>query len=263
MSPRSSEKPPTTAVEKRATDAGSVGASGPLRGAGTDVVAALLPLSGLGGATWWLFNLPASYLLQVAGMYALMGALLLRERTAEREHRGLGAANRITLARATIVLPLAGLVFHSGVNAPAMGWWVVLWATLAFLLDHLDGRVARRTGTVSAFGARFDMELDAFLILALSVLVWEWGKVGAWVLLIGALRYLFVGAGLVRRELNGPLPESQRRKIVCVAQGVALLACLAPVVPSDAASILAGSALALLVYSFAVDVRWLLRHASA
>ena len=196
-------------------------------------------------------------------MYALMGALLLRERTAEREHRGLGAANRITLARATIVLPLAGLVFHSGVNAPAMGWWVVLWATLAFLLDHLDGRVARRTGTVSAFGARFDMELDAFLILALSVLVWEWGKVGAWVLLIGALRYLFVGAGLVRRELNGPLPESQRRKIVCVAQGVALLACLAPVVPSDAASILAGSALALLVYSFAVDVRWLLRHASA
>lgn len=263
MSPRSNEKPSTPTVEKRTTDTASVVASGPLRGAGTDVVAALLPLSGLAGATWWLFNLPASYLLQVAGMYAVMGALLLREKTAEPAHPGLGAANRITLARATIILPLAGLVFHSAVDAPAMGWWVVLWATLAFLLDNLDGRVARRTGTVSAFGARFDMELDAFLILVLSVLVWEWGKVGAWVLLIGALRYLFVGAGWVRRELNGPLPESQRRKIVCVAQGVALLVCLGPIVSLDVASIVAGGALALLVYSFVVDVRWLLRHAGA
>ena len=38
-------------------------------------------------------------------------------------------------------------------------------------LDAVDGQVARRTGTVSALGARFDMEVDAFLILVLSVYV--------------------------------------------------------------------------------------------
>ena len=39
---------------------------------------------------------------------------------------------------------------------------------MALLLDAVDGGVARRTGTVSGFGARFDMEVDAFLILVLS-----------------------------------------------------------------------------------------------
>ena len=37
------------------------------------------------------------------------------------------------------------------------------------VLDAVDGHVARRTGTATAFGARFDMEVDAFLIVVLSV----------------------------------------------------------------------------------------------
>ena len=55
-------------------------------------------------------------------------------------------------------------------------WWIISLGTVAMLLDGTDGRVARRTGTTSAFGARFDMELDAFLLLALSVLVWQSGR---------------------------------------------------------------------------------------
>ena len=42
---------------------------------------------------------------------------------------------------------------------------------VALALDGVDGRVARRTETVTAVGARFDMEVDAFLILVLSVYV--------------------------------------------------------------------------------------------
>ena len=41
--------------------------------------------------------------------------------------------------------------------------------SVALALDGVDGQVARRTGTVSALGARFDMEVDAFLVLVLSV----------------------------------------------------------------------------------------------
>ena len=36
------------------------------------------------------------------------------------------------------------------------------------ILDGVDGRVARARGEVSAFGARFDMETDALLLLCLS-----------------------------------------------------------------------------------------------
>ncbi len=80
-------------------------------------------------------------------------------------------------------------------------------------------------------------------------------------LLIGALRYLFVAAGWVWPALTAELPPSRRRQTVCVVQGVVLLLCLTPIVPSVMASVLAGGALSLLSASFAVDVRWLTRRA--
>ena len=49
----------------------------------------------------------------------------------------------------------------------------------------------------SAFGARFDMEVDALLIQVLAVLAWQWDKAGPWVLMSGLLRYVFVAAGWV------------------------------------------------------------------
>ena len=45
----------------------------------------------------------------------------------------------------------------------------MLLSSVALALDGVDGQVARRTRTVSALGARFDMEVDAFLVLVLSV----------------------------------------------------------------------------------------------
>ena len=132
-------------------------------------------------------------------------------------------------------------------------------ATVVMILDGVDGRIARRTGTQSAFGARFDMEVDAALILALSVLVWAGDRVGPWCLLIGLMRYVFVAASRLWPALGAPLPESVRRKVVCVAQGVVLLIALGPIIPSAVAIAVVAAGLAALVYSFAVDVRWLLR----
>ena len=48
---------------------------------------------------------------------------------------------------------------------------VVMLAIAVTVLDGADGWLARRSGVSSAFGARFDGEVDAFLILALSVAV--------------------------------------------------------------------------------------------
>jgi len=84
--------------------------------------------------------------------------------------------------------------------------------------------------------------------------------VGAWVTLIGALRYLFVVGGLFWSVLTGELPSSERRKIFCAVEGVALLVCLGPIVPATLAGMVAAGALAALVYSFAADVRWLASH---
>ena len=75
-----------------------------------------------------------------------------------------------------------------------------------------------------------------------------------------AARYLFVLAMRPWPWLAAPLPPSQRRKAVCVWQVGSLLVCLLPGVRGGFALFLLWAALALLVWSFALDVRWLHRQ---
>jgi phosphatidylglycerophosphate synthase len=180
--------------------------------------------------------------------------------SAYREHRtvtgaSIGPANLITGARAGLVLVMAGV----GMLAPtrAGAWTVVGVGTVAAISDLADGWVARRTGTTSPFGARFDMEVDAALILVLSAIVWRFGVTGPWVLMSGLLRYAFVAAATPLPWLARPLPPSRRRQTVCVVQIVALLVALGPVVPAGLALASAGIGLAALAWSFAVDIAWL------
>ena len=235
---------------------GARGLTARLRATGPDLLAAALALLAAAGATWWLLGLPATYLLHVGVLYVGFAALVMTGFVGAGGAAGIGAANRITLLRSTWVLAVGGLVLHDPVF-PRAAWWIIALSTAAMVLDGVDGYVARRYGAASRFGARLDMEVDAFLLLVLAVLVWQGGKVGVWVLAVGGIRYLFVAAGWVWPPLRGELPVSQRRKVVCVVQGAVLLVCLLPAVPAPAAALLAGTGLALLIYSFAADVAWL------
>ncbi|MGI9404954.1 MAG: CDP-alcohol phosphatidyltransferase family protein [Hyphomicrobiaceae bacterium] len=170
-----------------------------------------------------------------------------------------GPADRITLVRAGIAALCAGFLFH-GDTAAAMGWWLPLIAGFAFILDGADGWVARRTGTASDFGAQFDIETDAFLTLALSGLVWQLGKVGYWVLGIGALHYLLLAAYTLLPGVTGELFTSRRRKVIGAMQVVALGICLLPAIGPGAAAPVAGLALVTLVFSFGIDAVWLMQR---
>jgi phosphatidylglycerophosphate synthase len=172
-----------------------------------------------------------------------------------------GAANSVTLVRAVLVLLLLSAL-GSAVTS-ALAWVLVALAIVAVALDGVDGALARGRGEQSDFGARFDMETDALLILVLAALVWQHGKAGVWILLAGLLRYLFVAASYVWPWLGAALPPSRRRQAVCVVQIASLIGALAPLVASPASRAVALVGLALLVWSFVVDVAWLARHARA
>lgn len=159
----------------------------------------------------------------------------------------LGAANAVTLFRGVLACGVAALVVAS-FSGPAAVPEMVALATLALLLDAVDGQVARRTGTVSAFGARFDMEVDAFLILVLSAYVAT--TTGWWVLLIGAARYLFVAAKAVFPWLRGAAPPRPWCKVVAALQGVVLTVAVADVLPHRLTVAALVVALALLTESF-------------
>ena len=227
------------------------------RRAAGDLTVGLVAVLVMTAATRWLFGVSDTYVAQAIGLYFGLAVLVLRSAPDGLAGRGLGPANRVTLARSTLVLPVSALALVPADLPDEVWWWVIGVSTIAMVCDGIDGYVARRTGTCTAFGARFDMELDSFLALGLSILVWRSGKVGPWILLIGAFRYLFVVAGWLWPALTAELPSSHRRKAVCVVDGVVLLVCLGPIIPSSVASPAAAAALLLLTCSFAIDIRWL------
>ena len=205
-------------------------------------------------------RLPAGpyYVPKVLALFALAAALVLRYAPAHHPFHRLGPANGATLARAALVALLSALL-GEGESARLAGFAAAA-AGLAVVLDFVDGRLARASGMASAFGARFDMETDAALVLALAALAWQLDKAGAWVLVSGLTRYAFVAAGAAAPWLRQPLPPSARRRTVAAVQMIALAVVLAPPVVPPASALLAGVALAALLASFAIDVALLRRH---
>jgi phosphatidylglycerophosphate synthase len=168
--------------------------------------------------------------------------------------RSLGPADHVTLFRSTLTGCVFALVADT-VRAPAPGALLAGIAAVALALDGVDGQVARRTGTASPLGARFDMEVDAFLILVLSI--FAAGSAGLWVTAIGAARYAFVAASVPLPWLTAPLPPSLARKTVAALQGITLTVVAVGLLPHPVALAAAALALAALAWSFGRDIVWL------
>ena len=208
--------------------------------------------AGLGLGAWSLAGLAYA-----VGLCALLGAAARRAKA-----RTLGPADLVTLARAALVAGVTALVadgFGSGEPSVVALVVLVVLATVALALDAVDGRVARRTGTASALGARFDMEVDSFLVLVLSVHVAS--LLGPWVLAIGVMRYVFVAASWSLPWMRASLPPRYTAKLVAALQGIVLIVATAEVLPHAVAATLVGVALGVLICSFGRDVRWPLRRA--
>ena len=225
----------------------------------------LAPLwSVIGGAiglafTAWLAGLsPAGW---IAGLLYLVVSNALLTRGLRREaFVRFGPANAATAARSTLVGIVTALVatsFASPIPVP-----LLIGVTVpALALDAVDGWLARRTHTVSTLGARFDMEVDAFLIMVLSAYVSQ--ELGVWVLTIGLMRYAFVAAAWLLPWLGGTLPPRQWRKVVAAATAIALtIAATAGVAPLLDMAVTA-LALGLLIESFGRDVALAVRSPPA
>ena len=219
------------------------------------LMSAVWVLISTGGFSW---RLSAA----ACAAYAPLAAVAVAQVRRHHPYGSFGAANLVTTVRAVMTCLLAGLLADvSSVSAgqvAAFAWGLAGLAAVSIALDGVDGFLARRLGLCSDFGARYDMEVDALLILLLSLAAWSFGKAGAWVILSGGLRYAFVAAAWIWPVLGGPLPPSHRRKLVCVVQAGVLCVLLSPLIQPPLSAPLAAAALALLIYSFAVDIAWLL-----
>jgi phosphatidylglycerophosphate synthase len=214
---------------------------------------------GLLGQVVLLCALVATAGLTVAGCSVglacgLVACALLRQGLRRSGAQALGQANGVTLSRTVLVGGVAGLVVGGSTGSGSVAALVLL-SSVALVLDGVDGWVARRTRATTSVGARFDMEVDAFLILVLSVHVA--GTVGAWVLAIGAARYAFVVSGWVLPWMCATLPFRYWRKVVAAVQGIVLTLAATNVFPGPVVVLALLVAMALLAESFGRDVWWL------
>jgi phosphatidylglycerophosphate synthase len=219
-------------------------------------IATVLVLAQLARGRW---PLGALYALKATTIFGIV--VLLSFGFLHRHHpfARFGPANQLTMLRAIAVSLLAGLIGEP--RLPAIAAAAAVASVVAASLDGVDGWLARRTRIASAFGARFDMEIDALLILVLSILVWQLEKAGVWVIASGLLRYVFVAAGSVWPWLTRELPRSRRRQTICVLQIAGLAVAIAPWIGPPAAALIAAASLAALAGSFLADTVWLWQRA--
>jgi phosphatidylglycerophosphate synthase len=207
---------------------------------------------GLVMAAWFAGLSPAGW---IAGLLYLLVSNALLARGLRRDgFVRFGPANAATATRSTLVAVVTALVvtsFTSPVSVP-----LLIGVTVpALTLDAVDGWLARRTHTVSSLGARFDMEVDAFLIMVLSAYVAQ--TLGPWVLVLGLMRYGYAVAGWLLPWLRGSLPPRYWRTVVAASTAIALTIAASGAAPRWLDFTVTAIALGLLVESFARDVIWL------
>jgi phosphatidylglycerophosphate synthase len=212
---------------------------------------------GLGAGWAWLVLLaPSSPIAwqwcgRFACLFLLAAVWIWRSLPEHAPHDRWGWANRITAGRGLALL----LWLAWGWDQFAVGWESVALGTLFLLADGVDGMFARRQGTASPFGARFDLEIDALFVFIASILLLRSGQAGPWVLTTGLLRYGYLLAGYRWPALHRPLPPSRRRAVCGVTNAALLTAGFAPILPLGLVQALAALGLVLVLGSFAADSR--------
>jgi phosphatidylglycerophosphate synthase len=176
---------------------------------------------------------------------------LLARSMARRGLTTLGPADRVTLVRAWLTCGVAALTVDAYLGGRHTGWLLVLSGT-ALALDAVDGQVARRTGTVSALGARFDMEVDALLVLVLSLDVARLS--GWWVPAMGLARYAVLAASVPAPWLRACVAPRYWRKAVAATQGVVLTVAAGGLLRPEWAGVALVVAAGLLGSSFLTEV---------
>jgi phosphatidylglycerophosphate synthase len=199
---------------------------------------AALVLGALGVALY----LERTWPIAAAGV-ASLAALVTVNRSAWTPSGVFGWANAVTVLRAVVVWAVGARFQKADETLLAL---VVL---SLFALDGLDGYLARKRGTASEFGALFDMETDAYFVLTIEVVLFHRGDLGAWILLTGVLRYVYV---LVRAFVPARRPDVPRSRFGRLAfTGLALGLFFAFALPGPIGQACALAGTALVTASFA------------
>lgn len=164
-----------------------------------------------------------------------------------------GPANWITAMRFFIVSYVL-IFFHV-----LPQFIILLVLSIAVMMDVFDGYIARRTNSQSAFGALFDMEVDAFYVLAMGLYFWLTTDFGLWLLIPGCIRYVYEVVRILCVD-DGFVPSRQPLAVFLAGLNFVLLL-IALVLPGDFALMVLVVSLCVVCFSFSRSFWDLIRYA--
>lgn len=170
-----------------------------------------------------------------------------------------GTANLLSLLRGWFLGALAGFIL-----TPLPGGWIAWLPGILYILngiaDFFDGYFARRSHQVTVMGERLDLSLDGLGVLFASLLLYRYGTLPFWILLVGAARFIFLFTTWLREKFGKAvynLPPSPLRRALAGAQMGFLGAALLPVFKPPA-TIWAGAFFSFLfLLNFGRDLLWI------
>jgi CDP-diacylglycerol--glycerol-3-phosphate 3-phosphatidyltransferase len=172
---------------------------------------------------------------------AMLLFLLWRSRLAFQAHPAqpgrkallvIGLANSVTLCRGLLICGLGG--FASSPQLQGVLAWVpcIIYASL-FAADGLDGLIARACGEDSPAGEVLDHEVDALGVFIAAIVAYQYGRLPAFYVPVGAAYYIFNLAIWLRMKHGKPvyhLRPSRFRRSIGTLQGFSLTLLLAPLI---------------------------------
>ena len=161
-----------------------------------------------------------------------------------------GASALPNLVTALRVCLTGGLALTADELTPPAWAWIIV---VIFVLDGVDGALARGRGAASLQGGHFDMEADAYLVLTVCCLHALSGT-GWWVLTGGLLRYAYVFAGALVPE-GGEAPRTRFGRYAFASSLCALT--IALLLSPPASVWLAALGTGILAWSFGRSFVWL------
>lgn len=138
----------------------------------------------------------------------------------------LGAANWITLLRASAIVALAGFLpltinqGHDLLNSDALAWSPGIIYLAISMADLLDGFVARKQGRETELGKQMDIVTDAAGLLVASLLAVALGRLPVIYLLVGLAYYPFIFGIWLRHKRALPVVALQSRPYSRIIAGV-------------------------------------------
>lgn len=188
------------------------------------------------GALGFSLYLGRTWPVAAAGV-ASLAALVTVNRTIWTPSGAFGWANFVTAVRAV-------LVWAVGARLHAAHETLLAFVVLGlFALDGLDGYLARRRGTTSEFGALFDMETDAFFVLTVELVLFHRDDLGAWILVTGVLRYVYVLVRAFVPARRADVPRSRFGRLAFTGLALGLFFAFALPGPIGQACALVGTVL--------------------